>query len=394
MVGKHDPLASSRRRRRQLLVVVVVAVAHTLPQPHIIPGPVQTGNNIVRGKLKKLPEVKEVLGRIDFGVMLQFTDESTIVPEDKVVDESTLTDEQIFGRKVVEFAPAVGVEPDLERTQNRLDQKITAGKWFDGPGDNQVVIGAELARRLGVKVGSKLELVSFREGVMDAEVTVAGISDTGSKLENRFCFVPLHLAMELVDMSDRVTQVQVFTDSYKHSAELQRALLDSGAVSNLAVKQWNEVGLFKTIVTLFDTIMGFMLIAIIVVSTVGLLNTMLMTVLERQREIGVLMALGVSRRRVILAFLTEAILFGAVGCVLGALGGLLGSWPIVHYGINLGAEDMRDLPMAFSPTIHGVLTPAAILWASATGFVVAILGALWPAFRASAVQPIEAMRKN
>jgi ABC-type lipoprotein release transport system permease subunit len=352
------------------------------------------GFSALREKLLTVDGVKAVLGRVDFNVMLQFTDESTIVPEDKVVDESTLTDDQIFGRKVVEFAPALGVEADYERTQNKLDKRLKTGAFFTGDGKGQIVIGVELARRLGATVGSKLELVSFREGIMDAAVTVVGIMDSGSKIENRLCYVPLPLAMQLVDLQDRVTQVQVFGDSYKNSASLLASLKDSGFVSDYAAKQWNEIGIFRTIVALFSVVISMMLGAIIIVAVVGLLNTMLMTVLERQREIGVLMALGVSRRRVVAGFLMEAILFGLVGSIVGGIGGLLGSLPLVYGGVTLGAENMRSLPMALNPTIYGILTPNAIVWAVATGFVVALLGALWPAFRASAVQPLEAMRKT
>jgi ABC-type antimicrobial peptide transport system permease subunit len=66
---------------------------------------------------------------------------------------------------------------------------------------------------------------------------------------------------------------------------------------------------------------------------------------------------------------------------------------LVHYGISLGEQNLKNMPMAFDPTIHGILTPNAIIWAVGVGFFVALVGAAWPAIRASAVQPIEAMRK-
>ncbi len=347
----------------------------------------------LREKLTAVPGVVGVLGRIEFSVMVQYTDESTIVPEDKVVDESTLTDDQIFGRKVVEVTPALGVEPSLERARNRLQRKVIRGSFFSADDAKEVVIGAELARRLNVDVGRKLEIVSFREGIFDAQVTVVGVMDTGSKIENRLAYLPLGLASQLVDLGDSVTQVQVFGDNYKDSSDLRDAVKASGVASHLAVKPWNEVGIFRTIVTLFDTILGFMLVMIVLVAAVGLLNTMLMTVMERQREIGILMALGVTRWRVIGGFLAEATLYGLVGCIIGGLGGVLGSLPLVEHGITLGADNMRGLPMAFEPVVYGILSPAAVGWAIGTGFVVALLGAFWPSFRASRIQPVEAMRK-
>ncbi len=349
----------------------------------------------LRQKLNAVDGVEAVLGRIDFGVLLQYTDESTIVPEDKVVDESTLTDEQIFGRQVAEFAPALGVEPDLERTLHKQHERLKHGEFFSGDATaqrSQIVIGVELARRLGAKVGDSLQLVSFRKGVMDAAVKVVGVVDTGSKVENRLCYVSLPLAMELAELPDQVTQVQVFGETFRKSAKLLDRLHASGVIEGLAARQWSEVGFFKTIVQILDVSIAFMFGAIVLVAVVGLLNTMLMTVLERQKEIGVLLALGVSRGRVIRSFLAEATLFGLVGCVVGGIGGVLGSIPLITTGLRFEAENMRDLPIAFNPTVYGVLTTDAVLWAVGTGFLVAILGALWPALRASAVQPLQAMR--
>lgn len=348
----------------------------------------------LRDKLLALPGVKRVQARLSFRVLLQYTDESTIVPESAGIPEDKLTDEQIYGRQVIEFAPALGVEPESERTANNLDQKLSAGRWFSAEGAGEMLIGAELAHRLGVKPGDKLLLLSMRQGMTDALLTVAGIFDTGNKMQNRFCYVPIGAAEQLLRVPDEASELLVFGKSYRDADPLARMLLSSGLVDGLEVKKWNEIGIFRLITTIFTFIISLMLSAIIIVASVGLLNTMLMTVLERQREIGVLLAMGLSRGRVVGVFLLEALLFGVAGCLVGGLLGVAGSLYFVEHGINLGSQATRNLPFAVNQTIYGVLTAGSVVTSVGIGLVVAVLGALWPALRASSIQPIEAMRKQ
>ncbi len=354
------------------------------------------GYRALREKLVALPDarVKAVLPRLTFRAMVQYTDESTIVPADKVEDESKLTDEQIFGRKVLEFAPGLGVDPALEQSYDRLDQKLIDGRYFSGQDVHEVLIGKELARRLGVKPGHELQLVSYRKGVSDTGVKVAGIFDSGNRYQNRLCYLPIGVAEDLLDLKDETTELLVFTDSYKASPALFQAIQKAGLASNLEAKQWDQIGIFKTIVRVFAFIMALIMGAIITVAAVGLLNTMLMTVLERQREIGLLLALGIARRRVVTAFMSEALLIAIIGCVVGLAGGLLGSWYFVEVGISVPPDATKNFIIAMPNTIKGVLTWSSVAWSVGTGFSIAILGALWPSFRASGVQPLDAMRRG
>ncbi len=345
-------------------------------------------------KLSALEEVERVQPRITFRMMVQYTDESTIVPEDEVVDEDALTDAQIFGEKVVEFAPAVAFLPGVEAEGDRLDEALIAGAWFSAEDAAEVIIGKELARRLRVKPGQGVELVSYRGGVMDTSATVVGVFDTGNRVVNKVAFVPLPVSEQLLDMKDQVTDLLVFGESHWRTAALMSEVEASGLVDGLEARPWYDLGMARVMVQLLGFVVTLMLACIVIVAVAGLLNTMLMTVMERQREIGVLMALGLPRRSIVGAILLEALVFGLLGTAVGLGLGLAASQALVVHGLELGADVNRNVPFVIDEVIHGVITPGGVLRAALIGPVVAILGSLSPALKASAVQPVEAMRKN
>lgn len=345
-------------------------------------------------RLAGLTEVVRVQPRINFRMMVQYTDESTIVAEDQVLDEDALTDAQIFGEKVVEFAPAIALMPAVEAAADRIDDAVIAGSWFTSDTAAEVVIGKELARRLGVKPGQRVELVSYRGGVTDAEATVVGVFDTGNRVANKLAYVPLAVAESLLDLRDQATEVLVFGSSHWRTAALTRQVEAAGLGAGLEVRPWHDIGIARVMVDLLGFVVGLMLVCIVVVAVAGLLNTMLMTVMERQREIGVLMALGLPRRSIVGAILLEALVFGLLGTAIGLALGLAVSQALVVHGVSLGADTTRNVPLLIDEVIYGVITPWGVARAALIGPVVALLGSLSPALKASAVQPVEAMRSN
>jgi putative ABC transport system permease protein len=344
-------------------------------------------------KLEALPEVTGALPRLRYGLMLQFTDTSTIVPESAGIPEEDLTDEQIFGKKTLELGSAIGIDSARERSRMRLEGQLISGSWFTAGNAKEIILGKQLAERLGVTVGKDLELVSFRDGLRDTSARVAGIFDSGNDLMNRLAYTPLPLAQDLLGLPDQATELMVFGHELFESKKLATALRASGTVEGLALTEWNQIGLMRTASGIFGVVFGALLGAILVVSVAGLLNTMLMNVLERRREIGVLLALGLSRRRVILAILSEAVFLAVVGAAIGATVGIAASLYLVHHGIELGG-DTKKLPIAVGNIVYGRLTTVNVVRAVLLGGVTALVGALWPAWKASALSPVEAMRKR
>ncbi len=351
-----------------------------------------TGFEALAADLAGVPGVRAVLGRVQFRVMVQSTDASTIVPESAGIPEDELTDEQIFGRKVVEFAPAIGLVPSAEREVLRLQDRLIAGTDFTADDAPEIILGSDLARRLGVKAGDEVQIVSYRKGVADAGAKVVGIVDFGNRFANRVAHVPLGVTRRLLDLPDAVTDVLITGPGLDDAADLKARLIASGRVDGLEVKAWSEIGMARLVSAIFGVVLTILLFFIVAVAGVNLLNTMMMTVLERQKEIGVLLALGMKRGAVLRVFVFEALTFGLIGCLLGAALGSFAAHFLAEHGIQLGEGTTRKMFVPVSNTVHAVPTWGGLLFAVGVGLAVSVLGALGPAIRASRVQPIEAMR--
>ncbi len=345
-------------------------------------------------RIRAVPGVARVTGRIHFRGMLQSTDESTIVPESAGIPEDQLTDEQIFGRKRLELAPGLAFVPSGERDSLKLHERLVGGADFSSDDAAEVLLGADLAARLAVRPGQTIQLVSHRKGVAGIDLVVVGIVRYGNRFYDRLAHVPLNTVQRLLDLEGAVTEVLVTGPGLDAAADLRETLVARGLISGLEVRIWSEIGMARVVSAIFDTVLGVLLFMILGVAGVNLLNTMMMTVLERQREIGTLMSLGLHRGRIVRLFLYEAGLYGVLGSALGAALGTVVAHLAQDYGIRLGAGATQRMLVPMGDTIHPEPTLRGLVLAVSVGVLVSLLGALWPALRASRVQPIDALRKT
>jgi putative ABC transport system permease protein len=134
---------------------------------------------------------------------------------------------------------------------------------------------------------------------------------------------------------------------------------------------------------------------IVFITALGVLNTMLMSVLERTAEIGVLRALGMKGRAIVALFFVEALAIGAVGGAVGVFLGSLAALRLEAVGMDLGAAaDKMPATLPVNRVLHADWTPEIALLAFALGLLMALLGAALPSLRATAIQPVIAMRSR
>lgn len=287
----------------------------------------------------------------------------------------------------------VGVDPALDRKALPLfAQSVTGHIVGDDPAQSAaIVVGDEMGVALHAEPGTTLTLqaatASGQQNAMDA--VVVGSRRAGTPFDNkRLVFVPLDWAQELLDMKGRVTAYVVAVDDREKvlaiAAKLQQELGEE-----LVVEPWQELASqVANIVRVQRVILGAIGAVFLIIAIIGVANTMLMSVLERTREIGTMMALGVRRRTITVLFLLEgmtlALFGGGIGVglavllakVVGVAGGVSGSPPgtVAKYVI------IPDLP----------------LWLIAPTVALTLLGTLaaagWPAWRASRLRPVEALR--
>ncbi len=259
------------------------------------------------------------------------------------------------------------------------------------------VTPAEKARALAAKPSDVESLVdrvtlassSPKGRANSLDVSVEGLSVSSLPFENkRVVTVPLKLAQELLGLEGRVTELAVAVDDLRNleriAADLRREL-----GPQYEVHTWQELQPFvRDVISRQRFVMGLISVILFVIIITGIINTMLMSVFERVREIGTMLAVGMRRRQVLTMFLAEATLLG----LLGGVGGVLLGSAIVR------AIAARGIPMTavINSGSKSVLRPELDSSFIVLTLVVAVVGALgaaaWPAWRASRLNPVDALR--
>lgn len=299
----------------------------------------------------------------------------------------------------------VGVEPEVEAKTSPLARKITAGRYLESGDDSLAVIGSALAERLGLAPGNKLVIASNdRDGnLVERLFRVAGIFKTGAEeFDGYLVEVRLADARGLFGLSeDDVTQLGVLARPGYDPARLCEQLVAAVGNSELgrlhvAVRPWQQVIPELAAFIRLDRVSDHTFQALLVVLVLStILNTLVMAVLERERELGVMLALGTSRGRLAALVLVEAAILAAIGCGAGlALGGAV-SGLVQVYGWDLSSlypNGMTLSGLALSTTIHARVTAHKLLVIGAMVFAATVILALFPAFRAARVSALEGGR--
>ena len=290
-------------------------------------------------------------------------------------------------------ASAVDVEAFARRS--KLPERLIAGRYLE-PGEKGVLIGREAAEELGAGPGDTLTVIgrTAYESFMADDFEVIGVFDLGTKLANRRSILPLAPAQEFLEMEGAASKILLYADEYDRAGEIAEQIRASGLLAEgVALRPWTEDPFLGNIFTMFSAV-GLSLSGIICfVAGLGVLNMMMVAVLERRREMGVLMALGMPRTGLLASFFSEAAFYGLAGGVAGVV---LGS-PLALYldrvGIDFKADEVQGLPFAVGSTIHGHFGPGSILTGLAVGVLLAVLGAVFPVLKTFSMGPQDAMTR-
>jgi putative ABC transport system permease protein len=285
---------------------------------------------------------------------------------------------------------AQAVDPAKEVLLSR-GLAITGGTALHADDQDAVVLGEGLAANLGVKPGDKVVLlVTAANGTFNAsELLVRGTFASISKLyDDTGLRMPLAAAHKLLRTNGAQQWLVLLDDTAATGAmrEVIRTLLPSKSYS---VASW-EAGadFYHKTAELFARQFGFLRIVVMGIIVLSILNTMTLNVLERTWEIGMMLALGDSRRQVLGLFAAEGILLGILGSFAGVVCGLGAAWLLNAVGIPMpappGMSHGFDMGIAVSAPL---LTSAALI-----GSVAAVLASLPPAIRASRLPVVEALR--
>ncbi|OOZ39986.1 hypothetical protein BOW53_09430 [Solemya pervernicosa gill symbiont] len=292
-------------------------------------------------------------------------------------------------------AQVVGVESHHEVMVSTLPGLIKQGRYINAHG-YEAVIGAALARNLKVQIGGELTLLgSARDGSVAATVLeVVGIFESGSQEFDRALLqIPLATFQEVFVMPDAAHAIVVRapsdTETQAYKQQLQQFV---GSDERLVALDWESIipGLRQIIQA--DMMEGWFIYAVLIlVVTFSILNTFLMAVLERTREFGILLSLGMTPLRLGSLVMLESLLLVVVGLLLGLL---LGGSIALYYDLNgFSYPGMEEIGAEFNipGEIYPQISLLALLLGPAGILIFTLLAALYPAMRIRKLQPVEAM---
>lgn len=337
-----------------------------------------TGTDGLIPRVKQLPHVTHALPRIVGQVMLSTTTESR-------------------------GAGFIAYDPSLESTQTlSILEAIHEGELFKTATDRGIILGARLAKNLGASLGTKVvyTFTDKRGQVVSSLARVSGIVRTGSPaVDLGLCFLPLRAVQDTLGYAaDEVVQVAVFVDTQRKSAEVRDrvANLLTGPTVALTWKQTQPD--LDSFIAMKKGGGSFFSLLILILCAAGIFNTLFVSVMERIREFGVLVALGFSPRKLFSLVMLESLWLGLTGLLASVL---LSAWPYYHLstvGLDLSKQfaasgQQADIAgVAMSMVLKVGLYPESAILIAVAVLGATLLSGLYPAWKAGRVQPVEAIK--
>ena len=289
----------------------------------------------------------------------------------------------------------LGIDPDAERAFSFVDYDKVDGRFLEGPEDKGVVIGAKLADTLETAVGKRIVLMSQDpdNDIADRGFRVVGLFHANMEVyEETYAFVGKHTAQKMLRIGDTVSEV-VFVGSDYRNVEPVYEKVAAAVDDSVKVSRWTEVDTYLG--TMLGVMDGFVMIWVIVIFlalSFGLVNTLVMAVFERVREIGLMLALGMKPMSILGQIIIESMMLLAVGLLIGDVLAYVTVKPL-ESGIDISIVAKGMEMFGASSILYPKLYWDDVILSNVVVLGLGFFASLSPAWRASRYEPVEAITK-
>ena len=289
----------------------------------------------------------------------------------------------------------LGVDPDRERGLTFVDYDAVQGRFLEATDDRGIVIGRKLAETLETEIGKRVVVMTQTpdNDIADRGFRIVGLFEGDiESLEESYVFIGKRTAQKLLGIGDRVTEAFAFGNGFRDADPLYdsvAALWDD----RVQVQLWSEIDTYLgTMLTVMDGFLFVWIIVVFLALSFGLVNTLVMAVFERVREIGLMLALGMKPRNILGQIVIESMLLLVLGLAIGnAL-----AWAAIkpfEDGIDISVVSEGMEMMGVASTLYPKLLLSDVVLANVVVLVLGFFASLSPAWRASRYEPVEAITK-
>lgn len=334
----------------------------------------------------------------DYGELEKRLEMEDIAMAPRIAFSARLVNEEIGGDRPF---TVIGIDPEKDINVYKLSSVVASGRYLKAE-ENAIIMGRSGAEKMEVDLGDTLTILTrTRNDTYQAiSVDVVGILDIPNpNIDRAMAYIPLDLADTDLDMESSVTEISIRyrNDDVNILLSKLEGKLEAAGLSQLQVISWKELG--KDWLTLARTKTAgnrILILVIFIIAAVGITNTMLMSVFERVKEIGMMRALGMNDREILWSFIFEGAAIGFLGACLGVfLGLVLNSYQIYH-GLNWGFfGDLKDVDIGYRVgmnIIKGVWNPREFIFAFLFAIIVPALISIYPSRKAIKMEITQALR--
>ncbi len=296
-------------------------------------------------------------------------------------------------------AELLGIHPEMEQTVTSLHRQLVEGDYLADSNGAGAVLGSGLARKLDVRPGDELVFVTqAADGSIGNDLlTVRGIFRTGhTGHDNSLVLVPQQWLQRVMALGGALHEIAVAVDEPLRAAEYRPRLAEHLA-NGMAVTGWGDLlPEMREAIASFDVSRLIFVCILYIATGLGILNTVFMSVMERTREFGILMALGLRPAQVRRLVLLESFLLGALGTLLGLACGLGLNYWMSRVGIDLSSwiTPVTYAGGTIQPRLKAIFEARNFIDPAWLLLVVSLLAGFFPARRAAKLQPVEAIREE
>lgn len=286
----------------------------------------------------------------------------------------------------------VGVVPEAEIRISSLPDKLIEGRYLSGPDDDGAVIGLNLAKRLKTALGRRVILMITAEDgwLEERSFDVVGIFDADTAFEDTYIFTGQAAMQKMVGVGDKIAQIAFEVPDEAALDGVLASLI--AAAPTLDIRQWRDLSLMLGAMDAsMDASVYVWMSVMMVMISIGVINTQLMAVFERIHEFGLLRALGLKPGHVLALVTLESVLLIGLGVIIGMAMGAATVWGFAD-GIDLSAFSQALEAFKSGEVLYLEIKPMDYVIFPLAIWLLGVLVALWPAWRAAKTSPVEAMR--